>query len=143
VLVGRHDARRDRQHGAVARGVLKGLVTAEHPFTRTAKSRRLRFRPGAFTAVREEFLLALALLLSIVGVVSEYGTTSLEANLWVAILAAQSLPYLSAIVCTSVSALAGERLAATQPSADASAGASANAGVDAGASLTRPPAGPA
>jgi len=124
---------------AIARGVLKGLVTAEHPFTRTSKSRRLRFRPGAFTAVREEFLLALALLLSIVGVVSEYGTTSLEANLWVAILAAQSLPYLSAIACASVSALASEQVAAAQPCADASA----DARADADASLARPPAGPA
>ena len=116
---------------AIARGVLKGLVTAEHPFTRTAKSRRLRFRPGAFTAVREEMLLACALLLSVFGVLAEYGTTSLEANLWMAILAAQSLPYLSAAACTSVSAFAGERVAVAQPSADGDA------------SLARPPAGPA
>lgn len=116
---------------AIARGILKGLVTTEHPFTRTAKSRRLRFRPGAFTAVREEILLALALMLAIVAVLAEYGTRSLEANLWIAILAAQSLPYLSAIACTLVSALAGERSAANAPSQAA------------GAALARGPVGPA
>lgn len=104
---------------AIARGILKGLVTAEHPFTRTAKSRRLRFRPGAFAAVREETLLATALLLAIAGVWIEFGTSSLEANLWMAILAAQSLPYLSAVTCTVVSAFAGERAVARSPIAPA------------------------
>jgi exo-beta-1,3-glucanase (GH17 family)/cellulose synthase/poly-beta-1,6-N-acetylglucosamine synthase-like glycosyltransferase len=94
---------------AIARGVLKGLVSKEHPFTRTAKSRRLRGRPGALTAVREESLLFIALMLLIVGLVQHIGTQWFEGNLWMTILAAQSLPYLSAIICSAVSALSGER----------------------------------
>jgi exo-beta-1,3-glucanase (GH17 family)/cellulose synthase/poly-beta-1,6-N-acetylglucosamine synthase-like glycosyltransferase len=106
---------------AIARGILKGLATSEHPFTRTAKSRRLRFRPGAFIAVREEGLLLAALLLAIAAVALEFGTRSLEANLWMAILAAQSLPYLSAVACTVVSAFSGERaiVAASAPTRSA------------------------
>jgi len=94
---------------AIARGVLKGLVSKEHPFTRTAKSRRLRGRPGAFAAVREEGLMFVALMLLIVALVQHIGTQWFEGNLWMTILAAQSLPYLCALVCSAVSAFAGER----------------------------------
>lgn len=97
---------------AIARGVLKGLVAREHPFTRTAKSRRLRQRPSALAAVREEGLLALALVLLIVALVQHVGTGFLEARLWMMILAAQSVPYLAAMACALVSAWSGERSAA-------------------------------
>ncbi len=94
---------------AIARGVLKGVVTAEHPFTRTAKSRRLRKRPGALSAVREEALMFTTLMLLIVALIQHIGTQWLEARLWMAILAAQSLPYFAAIVCAIVSARSGEK----------------------------------
>jgi exo-beta-1,3-glucanase (GH17 family)/glycosyltransferase involved in cell wall biosynthesis len=94
---------------AIARGVLKGLVQKEHPFTRTAKSRRLRKRPTAFSAVHEETLMFVALMLLIVGLVQHIGTQWLEGNLWVSILAAQSLPYAAAILCALISAYSGER----------------------------------
>src|SRR3546814_14757200 len=42
---------------AIARGIFRGLVSREHPFTRTAKRRRLHRRPGILTAVREEALM--------------------------------------------------------------------------------------
>jgi cellulose synthase/poly-beta-1,6-N-acetylglucosamine synthase-like glycosyltransferase len=111
---------------AIARGVLKGLVSKEHPFTRTAKSRRLRKRPGAFSAVREEGLMFIALVLLIVALVEHIGTQWFEGNLWMTILAAQSLPYLSAIICALVAAYAGERSGATetaQPNPSAAAAA--------------------
>jgi hypothetical protein len=93
---------------AIARGVLKGLVQKEHPFTRTAKSRRLRQRPSALSAVREESLLFAALTLCALGIAVVIGTEWLEVRLWIAILLAQSLPYLSAMASAWVSANAGE-----------------------------------
>lgn len=93
---------------AIARGVLKGLAQKEHPFTRTAKSRRLRKRPSALSAVREESLLFAALSLCALGIAVVIGTEWLEVRLWIAILLAQSLPYLSAMASAWVSARAGE-----------------------------------
>ncbi len=94
---------------AIARGVLKGLVAKAHPFTRTAKSRRLRKRPSAFAAVREETLLFAALILLIIALIQHIGTDIFEARLWMMILAAQSAPYLAAISCAMISAWSGER----------------------------------
>jgi hypothetical protein len=93
----------------IARGVFKGLVAREHPFLRTAKQRRLRKRPGALRAVREEALLFAALALMIVALAREFGTQWLEAQLWMAILGAQSLPYLSALLCDAIAVRSGER----------------------------------
>ncbi|HET6430729.1 glycosyltransferase, partial [Dyella sp.] len=58
---------------AIARGILKGLVTKEHPFTRTAKSRRMRRRPNAFGAIREELMLLVALVLGALGMALNFG----------------------------------------------------------------------
>jgi exo-beta-1,3-glucanase (GH17 family)/cellulose synthase/poly-beta-1,6-N-acetylglucosamine synthase-like glycosyltransferase len=109
---------------AIARGVLKGLVAKEHPFTRTAKSRRLRKRPSALAAVREETLLFAALVLLIVALIQHVGTEFLEARLWMMILAAQSVPYLAAITCAMVSAWSGERSGAEPAPAAVAAAAS-------------------
>ena len=94
----------------IARGVLKGLTSSSHPFERTAKSRRLRAKPNAFSAVREEGFLTLALLAAIVGVASNIGAGEREAQLWIAILIAQALPYVSALVAAWIAARSGERL---------------------------------
>lgn len=94
---------------AIARGVLRGLVAREHPFTRTAKQRRLRRQPGAFQAVREEAGLLLALLLGLLAVGGIAGAGSLEARLWQLVLAAQALPYAATVSVAWVAARAGER----------------------------------
>jgi len=95
---------------AIARGILKGLVSKEHPFTRTAKSRRLRSRPNAFSAIREELLLLIALVLGAFGVLSKFGTDHLEAVLWTSILLAQAIPYVSAVICAYVAWHEGEKI---------------------------------
>jgi cellulose synthase/poly-beta-1,6-N-acetylglucosamine synthase-like glycosyltransferase len=95
---------------AIARGILKGLVTKEHPFTRTAKSRRMRRRPNAFGAIREELLMLVALLLGTLGMALRLGFNHFEGNLWMAILMAQSIPYLSALICAYVAWHEGEKL---------------------------------
>jgi exo-beta-1,3-glucanase (GH17 family)/cellulose synthase/poly-beta-1,6-N-acetylglucosamine synthase-like glycosyltransferase len=106
---------------AIARGVLRGLSARRHPFTRTAKQRRSGRRPSAFSAVREETLLLAALGLSSAALLQQFGWQWPEAKLWIAILAAQALPYLAAVSCAAISALAPDAEAdepeAAQPDA--------------------------
>lgn len=89
---------------AIARGVLRGVVAREHPFARTAKRRRMTQKPSMFDAVRGELTLSLLLGAALVGVTLLPGRESIEAQLWSAILAAQSLPYLAALACAWLSA---------------------------------------
>lgn len=89
---------------AIARGVFRGLVATEHPFTRTAKKRRLNRQPSRFVAVREEAGLFALLMLSVIAVISIPGSSEIEVRLWMVILAAQSIPYLSSLICAYVAA---------------------------------------
>ncbi len=89
---------------AIARGVLRGLVAKEHPFTRTAKRRRLNRPPGAFASVREELLLLAALLAGVAGMAAFPGREEIEAQLWSAILLAQAIPYAAALLCAWIAA---------------------------------------
>jgi hypothetical protein len=115
---------------AIARGIFLGLSKKHGEFVRTAKSRRLHKKPSAFASVREELLLLIAIALAVVGVLQiveqaqallrheeldQYlaGTPLLthyiEGKLWVAILAAQAIPYVSALIGASVAARSGEK----------------------------------
>lgn len=94
---------------AIARGIFRGLLAREHPFTRTAKRRRLHRQPSALAAVREETLMLAALLAGIFGVAATPGNEVLEAQLWSVILVAQSIPYASAVLAAWVAARANRR----------------------------------
>ncbi|QWT20603.1 glycosyltransferase [Bacillus sp. NP157] len=84
---------------AIARGILHGLTREKTAFVVTAKSRRMGGSGfAAFSPVREEVLMAVALLLAIIGMATHYGTQYVESTLWMFILAAQSIPYVSAMV---------------------------------------------
>lgn len=93
---------------SIALGIFKGLAAKKGEFVRTAKSRRLRKKPSPWLVVREETLIFVALMLSMVAMIEVWGLDYLETRLWVAILAAQSLPYLSAIVTAFIAARSGE-----------------------------------
>ena len=94
---------------AIARGIWMGLFKKQGEFVRTAKSRRLRGKkPSAFASVQEELLMALALALAILGMALDYGTQYLEGQLWMVILAAQAIPYLSALTGAWVAKRSGE-----------------------------------
>ena len=111
---------------AIARGIYLGLWKKKGEFVRTAKSRRLSKKPNPFTAVREELLMFVAIVLAIAGMlglptllshwisggVEAPGTRHLtdysEGKLWIFILAAQAIPYLSALVGAMVAARSGE-----------------------------------
>jgi exo-beta-1,3-glucanase (GH17 family)/glycosyltransferase involved in cell wall biosynthesis len=83
---------------AIARGILHGLTRKKTAFIVTAKSRRLGESSfAAFAPVREEGLMAIALALTVYGMAKAFGTTYIESTLWIAILSAQSIPYVSAL----------------------------------------------
>ncbi len=94
---------------AIARGVFSGLIQKRGTFVRTQKGVNGAGWLGAFAPVREEVLIVAALATAIAGVIMEMGTHHYEAMLWVAVLAAQSIPYVSAILCSMISAVDAER----------------------------------
>ncbi|HET8942150.1 MAG TPA: hypothetical protein VFN13_09210, partial [Rudaea sp.] len=83
---------------AIARGIYLGLWKKHGEFVRTAKSRRLSKRPNPFAAVREELMMFIAIVLAIYGMMHAVGINYLEGKLWIAILCAQAIPYLSALI---------------------------------------------
>ncbi len=94
---------------AIARGILHGLTRKETAFVVTAKSRRLGGSGfAAFAPVREELLMAIALSLAVIGMVLTFGGDYIEGKLWVVILCAQAIPYLSAVVGAWVAHRAGD-----------------------------------
>jgi len=93
---------------AIARGIFQGLWQKKGEFIRTAKSRRLGVKPSPFTAVREEGLMLVALAACIVGMVHSVGFNYVEGKLWIAILAAQSIPYVSALIGAWVAHRSGD-----------------------------------
>ena len=94
---------------SIALGIFKGLWAKKGEFVRTAKRRRLRKRPSPWLVVREETLIFSALMLSIVAMIRAWGLDFVETRLWISILAAQSLPYLSAMLVAMIAAREGEK----------------------------------
>ena len=59
-------------------------------------------------AVNEELLMFIAIAIAIFGMAHSVGIHYLEGKLWVAILCAQAIPYLSALIGATIAARAGE-----------------------------------
>jgi hypothetical protein len=94
---------------AIARGILHGLTREKTAFVVTAKSRRMGGSSfAAFAPVREEGLMAIALLLAVIGMGMHYGTSYVESVLWMFILGAQSIPYVSALAGAWIAHRAGD-----------------------------------
>jgi hypothetical protein len=51
----------------------------------------------------------IAIVLGIIGMLHAVGINYLEGKLWIAILSAQAIPYLSALIGAGIAAQAGER----------------------------------
>jgi exo-beta-1,3-glucanase (GH17 family)/glycosyltransferase involved in cell wall biosynthesis len=95
---------------AIARGILHGLTREKTSFVVTAKSRRLGGSNfAAFAPVREELLMACALVLCIIGMALNFGTRYVEGTLWMFILGAQAIPYVSALVGAWIAHTAGDK----------------------------------
>ena len=96
---------------AIARGIIAGLLKKTGTFVVTPKSWQTGAKKRAFAwfgAVREESLMAVAIVLAIVGVLLGM-PTQYESLLWVGILVTQSIPYLSSLACALISAYAPRR----------------------------------
>jgi hypothetical protein len=95
---------------AIARGILHGLTREKTSFVVTAKSRRLGGSNfAAFAPVREELLMAIALTACVIGMALSFGTQYVEGQLWMFILSAQSIPYVSAVVGAWIAHKAGDK----------------------------------
>jgi cellulose synthase/poly-beta-1,6-N-acetylglucosamine synthase-like glycosyltransferase/exo-beta-1,3-glucanase (GH17 family) len=95
---------------AIARGILHGLTREKTSFVVTAKSRRLGGSNfAAFTPVREEMLMFVALLLCVLGMAKSTAAHFTEGQLWMFILAAQSIPYFSALVGAWIAHKSGDK----------------------------------
>jgi exo-beta-1,3-glucanase (GH17 family)/cellulose synthase/poly-beta-1,6-N-acetylglucosamine synthase-like glycosyltransferase len=94
---------------AIAAGVWAGLTRREGAFVKTAKSWKQRVTAGMFGAVKEEALMLVALVLGMLGMVWRDGFDHRETNLWIMILAAQSLPYVAAVTMAWISAWSARR----------------------------------
>ncbi|WP_343882383.1 glycosyltransferase family 2 protein [Rhodanobacter caeni] len=95
---------------AIARGILHGLTREKTSFVVTAKSRRLGESSfAAFAPVREELLMAIALVLCVIGMATGFGTRYIEGTLWIFILSAQSIPYFSAVIGAWIAHKAGDK----------------------------------
>lgn len=85
---------------AIARGVMQGIIQKHGVFKPTAKGKgassglRQLLEP-----VREEFLLLLGLITCSLAMLVSRGLNNIDAQLWVAMLSLQSLPYFSAVAC--------------------------------------------
>ena len=93
--------------------VLKGLVTRNEPFFRTPKNAHAQSIAGALAACREEGLMGFAMLLGAIAVTWSLGDGSLDRTrmdspdrrAWVLVMVVQSVPYLSAVAASLISAL--------------------------------------
>ncbi|EIL91374.1 putative Beta-(1-3)-glucosyl transferase [Rhodanobacter fulvus Jip2] len=95
---------------SIARGILHGLTREKTSFVVTAKSRRLGESGfAAFAPVREELLMAIALVLCVIGMATGFGTRYIEGTLWIFILSAQSIPYFSAVIGAWIAHKAGDK----------------------------------
>ncbi|WP_255367208.1 glycosyltransferase family 2 protein [Dyella sp. OK004] len=95
---------------AIARGILHGLTREKTSFVVTAKSRRLGGSNfAAFAPVREELLMACALTLCVTGMAMSFGTQYIEGKLWMFILSAQAIPYVSAVIGAWIAHKAGDK----------------------------------
>ena len=94
---------------AIAAGVWAGLTQKEGAFVKTAKSWKTRVTSGVLGVVKEEALMLAALMLGILGMAWRDGLNHRETTLWMLILAAQSLPYVSAVAVSWISAWSERR----------------------------------
>lgn len=89
----------------IACAILKALFTSNQPFLRTPKAENKPALLKGLLMAREEILILVALGTAGYGISALYGVDNFEANLWITVLAALSLPYIATFVCSLVSVL--------------------------------------
>jgi len=104
----------------ISRAMLAGLYTKDIAFFRTPKCAEKHTFTKALGDAREELLLATALLLAALFMALRYDSYLLDTRLWVTLLCIQSIPYLSAVALSLVSAYSKLPARIIQPSEDIS-----------------------
>lgn len=89
---------------AIARGIIMGIIQKNGVFKPTAKG-KMAGKLNFLNPIREEVLLLLALMLSGASMLATRGFNNIDAQLWVAMLALQSLPYMSTLACQIIAQL--------------------------------------
>ena len=102
---------------SIAKGIILGLVQKRGIFKPTAKGKSLGGKLSVIEPIREEVLLLLALILSALAMLMTRGFDNLDAQLWVAMLSLQSLPYISAVACQIIAQMPDSRPKQLQQSA--------------------------
>ncbi len=90
---------------AIAKGIIMGIVKRDGVFKPTAKGKSLAGKLSVIEPIREELFLLLALIFSAVAMLVSRGVENLDAQLWVAMLSLQSLPYISAVISQAIAQL--------------------------------------
>ncbi len=104
----------------ISRAMLAGLYTKDIGFFRTPKRAEQHTFTKALGDAREELLLAIALILAAVFMTTRYDFYLLDTQLWVTLLLVQSIPYLSAVGVSLVSAYSSLPARFIQPHRDVS-----------------------
>lgn len=89
----------------IARAMLTGFITRKIGFFRTPKQAQANAFFKALGDAREELLFALALVLSIAGVLMRKDGDMLDIHIWCTVLAIQAIPYSAAVVLSLISGL--------------------------------------
>lgn len=84
---------------AIAKGIINGLTHKAGVFVVTAKTKAKLSNWQLIDPIREELAILIALIVSSLAMLYSRGFSNLDAQLWVSMLALQSLPYLSAVAC--------------------------------------------
>ncbi len=84
---------------AIARGIIMGIIQKNGVFKVTTKGKLTTQKPAILSAIMEEFVLLIALVICAIAMIATRGMQNFDAQLWVALLALQSLPYVSALIC--------------------------------------------
>ena len=89
----------------VARAMLAGIFTNNIGFFRTPKKAETHSISRSFQTIKEESLLALALILCAITISFRDDTYLADTRLWITLLCVQSLPYVSTVLLSLVSSM--------------------------------------
>jgi exo-beta-1,3-glucanase (GH17 family)/cellulose synthase/poly-beta-1,6-N-acetylglucosamine synthase-like glycosyltransferase len=94
---------------AIAKGVITGLIKKDGVFKVTAKGKSVSNRLDILKPIIEEVSLLSLLTICAIAMLATRGIRNIDAQLWVALLLLQSLPYMSALSCQLISQLEKEK----------------------------------
>ncbi|HTO54184.1 MAG TPA: glycosyltransferase [Myxococcota bacterium] len=89
----------------IGKAIVSGLTTSDRPFMRTPKCEEQSALLNGLRASREETTILGLLALGALAIGFRYGSQDVEAQLWIALLGVQSLPYVASLATAVISAL--------------------------------------